>query len=72
MQVFAPDERVVPVVVSVVLISLPRSVGFGGIVSAAVVAGGVAGLGRLGREHGCALVEMEVDVVLEMDGEGLG
>ncbi len=56
-------------VVAVVLIGVPCGVGFGGIVCAAVVAGGFAGLGRFGGENGCALLKVQMHVALEMDGE---
>jgi len=46
MEVFAPEQRVVPVVVSVVLIGIPCCFWFGGIVNATVVAGQVTGEGR--------------------------
>ena len=51
--VFAPDEAVVPVIVAVVLIGLPRALRLGGIVSAAGKA--VVGSGR--GEDGRALLE---------------
>jgi hypothetical protein len=41
-KVFAPDEGIVPVIVAVVLIGVPRGVGLGGIIGSAVVAGGLA------------------------------
>jgi hypothetical protein len=39
-EVFAPEEGVVPVVVAVVLVGVPGGVGLGCVVGAAVVAGG--------------------------------
>ena len=58
-----------PVVVAVVLVGVPGGFGLGRVVGAAVVAGGVAGLGRVGGEDGRALFEMEMHVALETDGE---
>ena len=61
---FAPDEAVVPVIVAVVLIGLPRTLRFGRIVAA----GGEAVVGSGRGEDGGALLEEERDVALEMDG----
>ena len=68
-QAFAVDEGVGPVVVAVVLVLLPGLGGAGGVVGAAVVAGGFAGHGRGGGEDGAAVGEIERDVGLEADGE---
>ena len=54
-------------VVTVVLISIPGSVGFGGIIGAAVVAGLVAGIGRVGGKNCAALAEIQVHLALEMN-----
>ncbi len=58
-----------PVIVAVVLVGVPRGVGFGGVVGAAELAGGLAGQGRVGGEEDGALAEEEVDVAFEPDGE---
>ncbi len=65
----APEERVVPVVVAVVLIGVPRVLGLGGVVGPAHVAGGFAGLGRVGGDDGATLREIQIDVALQPDGE---
>src|SRR5579863_1422728 len=64
MDVFAPDEAVVPVVVTEILVGLPRPLRFGGIVTTARQAVVRSGCG----ENGCALVKKERDVALEVDG----
>ena len=62
--VLAPDEAVVPVIVAVVLIGLPRALRLGSVVAAAGEA-----FVRCGRgENGGALLKEESDVALEMDG----
>ena len=67
--VFAPEQRVVPVVVSVVLVGVPRSVGFSCVVGAAVVAGGRVLKRRVRGENGRTLRQMERDVALQSNGE---
>ena len=58
-EVLAPEEGVVPVVVAVVLVGLPGVVGLACIVFAAVVAGIVAGKWGVCGEDGAALHEVE-------------
>jgi hypothetical protein len=58
-----------PVVMAVILIGVPLGLGLGGIVDAAVVAGRLAGLGRVGGHDGAALLQMQVDMALQADGK---
>ena len=67
--VLAPDQRVVPMVVAVVLVSVPGGLGLGGVVGSAHVAGGLAGKRRLRGDDSGTLREVEVNVALETDGE---
>ena len=56
-------------VVAVVLEGVVGGLGLGWVVGSAVVAGGLAGEGRVGGDDGCALDEVQLDVALEADGE---
>jgi len=60
--VFAPDEAVVPVAVAEVLISIP-GIGLGGIVAAG------AGSWGIGGEDGRARTEKKIHVAAQVDGE---
>ena len=67
-EVFAPDEGVVPVVVAVVL-EVFEGAGLGVVVGATPIAGGLTGEGRVCREDGAAAGEIELDIVAQADGE---
>ena len=69
MEVLAPEQRVTPVIVSVVLIGVPCAVGLGRVVGSAVVAGLLPGRWGIGRQDRRALREKEVHAALQMDGE---
>src|SRR5271170_5684417 len=52
---------------AVVLIGIPLAIGFGCVVGAAVVAGGLAGQWRFSRNDRTTLREIEVDVTAQVD-----
>src|ERR1700730_6053322 len=53
--VLAPQQRIVPMVMAVVLIGVPCGVRFSRVVYTAVVAGFLTGQGRIGGEDGASL-----------------
>jgi len=63
----APEQGIVPVIVAVVLIDVPLRIGFGGIVDATVIAGGLAGEGGPGGDDGAAFLKVQAHVAAEMD-----
>src|SRR5215472_3270394 len=63
MQVFAPEQAVVPVIVAVILIIFPRGIRFRRIVTIRC-----AVLGSFRREDGGSLVDVKSNVALEMNG----
>ena len=58
-----------PVVVAVILVSIPRGFGLGGVIGAAVITGLFAGKRRVGGDDGSALQQMQMDQALEVNGE---
>ena len=58
-----------PVVVAVVLEGVVGGVGFGGVVGATHVSGGLAGERGVSGEDGGALRQVQIDVAFEVDGE---
>ena len=67
--VFAPEQGVVPVIVAVVLVGVPWGVGLGCVVGSAVIAGLFAGEWRVGGDDGAALQQEQMNEALEMNGE---
>src|ERR1700733_6584330 len=63
----APDERVVPVIVPVVLVRFPFAVGLGCIVGSPVIASGLAGQRRVGRQNRAALREIQMHMAPKMN-----
>ena len=67
--VLAPEQGVVPVVVAVILVSVPCGLGLGGVVDSAVIAGLFAGERGVGGDDCAALQQKQMNVALEMNGE---
>ncbi len=62
---FAPHQAIVPVIVSIVLVILPRCVGLGGVVAGAA---GHPSFGHCSGEYCRPLVQIKRDLTLQMDG----
>ena len=64
---FAPQQRIVPMIMTVVLKGIPLCIWFGGIIGAAVVACLLARQWRIGCQDGASLVKNQVDLALQVD-----
>ena len=65
----AHHQRVVPVIVAVILVRLPRLRGACCVIGTAVVTGRLAGLGRIRSRDGASAAQVEIDQGLQPDGE---
>src|SRR5580658_365376 len=69
MDIFSPEERVMPVVMTVVLICVPSCFGFGRIVYASLIASLLTGHRRVGSYDSAALLQLKVHLALQVNGE---
>ena len=67
MNAFAPNERVVPMVMAIVLVWIPSRFELDVIIDATPVACRFTFAGRIGRNDGTSLLKIKMNLVLEVN-----